>query len=105
MVKVERRGGRTIRRNQGFVKRRSRAPEWVVMRGEHITLKTSKGTMGDEGEGERERERTRSRKRGKPLPGFSVGLHEFATGGREGLREAAGVKRGIYPARLTRRRG
>lgn len=39
-------GGWTIRRNQGFVKRRSRAPEWVVMRGERITLKTSEGRDG-----------------------------------------------------------
>lgn len=29
-------------------------------------------------------ERMRRRKRGKSLPGFSVGLHEFARG-REGL--------------------
>lgn len=63
-------------------------------------LKNKRGARRDEGGGgarrwplgEREREKAGwRRKRGKSLPGFSVGLHEFA-GGREG------VKRGIYPA-------
>lgn len=60
------RGGWTIRRNQGFVKRRSRAPEWVVMRGERITLKTSEGRDGTREEVVREgglRERARERER------------------------------------------